>query len=96
MIIELADLKAHLNLTTDTDDTLLAGKIAAAEQWVAIFIGADLAEDFQEVPAPILEAIRQLAAHLFENREASLVGLSAQELPFGLFDLLSPYRERVF
>ncbi|CAJ0861987.1 hypothetical protein AMST5_01447 [freshwater sediment metagenome] len=47
-------------------------------------------------PAPIAEAVRQLAAHLFENREASIVGVTANEIPFGVFDLLTPYRAWAF
>lgn len=43
-------------------------------------------------PAPVAEAVRLLASHLFENREASLVGVTAKELPFGFTDLLSSYR----
>ena len=51
-------------------------------------IGADEAN----IPAAVKEAVRQLAAHLYENREASLVGVTAQSLPFGTLDLLSSYR----
>jgi hypothetical protein len=47
-------------------------------------------------PAPVAEAVRQLASHLFENREASIVGISARELPFGFLDLIGPYRKWVF
>ena len=43
-------------------------------------------------PAPLKEAVRQLAGHLYENREATLVGTGASALPFGVMDLLGPYR----
>ncbi|TCT12665.1 putative phiE125 gp8 family phage protein [Tepidamorphus gemmatus] len=49
-------------------------------------------DPYAGVPAPIKEAVRQLAAHLYENREASLVGITAEAVPFGLFDLIGPYR----
>jgi uncharacterized phage protein (predicted DNA packaging) len=94
--IELADLKAHLNITTDTDDALLTEKIAVAEDWIESFIGVEFADFGDGVPRSVKEAVRQLAAHLYENREASLVGASAQELPFGLIDLLTPHREWAF
>ena len=94
-VIQVDDLKAHLNVTTDTDDALLAEKIEAAESWVAAFTGADWPPT-DPVPGALKEAIRQLAAHLYENREASLVGITATELPFGLLDLLAPYRAFVF
>lgn len=94
-VIEVADLKAHLNVTTDADDDLIAGKIAAAEDWIAQFTGADW-PPADPVPDALKEAIRQLAAHLYENREASLIGVTAQQLPFGLLDLLAPYRAWAF
>lgn len=94
-VIQLADLKAHLNVTTDADDALIQGKIDAAESWIAAFTGADW-PPVDPVEGALLEAIRQLAAHLYENREASLVGITAQALPFGLLDLLGPYRAWAF
>ena len=90
-MIGLADLKSHLNLTTDTDDALLTGKLAAAQEWVAEYLG-----EYGCDQAPVREATLQLAAHLYENREASLVGVTAQALPFGLIDLLAPYRGWTF
>jgi uncharacterized phage protein (predicted DNA packaging) len=92
MTLSVADLKAHLNITTDADDALLQDKIDAAEGWIAAYCG----EPFTDAPAPVQEATRQLAAHLYENREASLIGVSAQQLPFGTLDLLAPYRAWAF
>lgn len=43
------------------------------------------------VPEPLRDAIKMLAAHMYDNREAA----SAQELsvmPFGVMHLISPYR----
>lgn len=49
-----------------------------------------------DVPAPLCEAIKQLAAHWYENREAVLIGTQAFALPLSLFDLVGPYRAWVF
>lgn len=50
-----------------------------------------------DVPEDLKEAIRSLAGHLYENREATFVGSGGvQVLPFGVEALLQPYRERVF
>jgi hypothetical protein len=90
------DLKRQLNITSDIDDPILVDKLAAAKAWVSSYIGSDPdavdADGNGTAPAPIGEAILQLAAHLYENREATLVGVTAQQLPFGFLDLLSPYR----
>jgi uncharacterized phage protein (predicted DNA packaging) len=88
----LADLKAHLNLDHDLDNTLLEGKIAAAEEIVTRHTGAETPLVYADAPAALKEAILQLTAHLYENREASLVGVAAQELPFGFYDLVRPFR----
>lgn len=85
-MITIADLKAHLNITTDVDDALIADKLSAAADWVAKYTG--IPADSDEIPPAVNEAVRQLAAHLYENREASLVGVTAQSLPFGFIDLL--------
>jgi uncharacterized phiE125 gp8 family phage protein len=49
-----------------------------------------------DVPADLKQAIKMLAAHLYENREATLVGQSASVIPFGIGDLVMPYRRYVF
>lgn len=60
-----------------------------ATAWVGKVVGGPVTESD---PAPIHEATRMLAAHLYEIREATLVGVTAQELPFGVLDMLGPYR----
>jgi len=42
-----------------------------------------------DVPAKTVAAIKLLVAHLYENREASLVGVAASELPMGVESLLN-------
>jgi uncharacterized phage protein (predicted DNA packaging) len=98
-VVSVEDAKAHMNVTTDADDDLIAGKIAAAEAWIGKFIGSALddAETFPDgTPEPIKEAVRQLVSHLYENREATLVGITMTDVSPGLFDLIAPYREYVF
>lgn len=93
-IVTLSLLKSQLNIDHDTDDALLQHKIAAAEDWTAGYLGKPLA-DFNPVPAGIVEAVLQLASHLYENREAVLIGVSAYDLPYGVTDFLRPYRVEV-
>lgn len=90
-IVTVEDTKAHLNITTDADDALIAAKIEAAEAFVDGWLETKLA-DMAEVPADLKEAIRQLVGHLYENREASLVGISADELPLGFWDIVNQHR----
>lgn len=97
--ITVDDVRHHLNIDTDEDDGLLGDKIAAAEAWLAQFIGSPLddATAFPDgTPEPLREAVRQLVGHLYENREATLVGVGITDVTPGLFDLVRPYREYQF
>lgn len=90
-IISVEDAKSHLNITTDADDALITGKIEAAEAWISRWLETPLAE-MTEVPADLKEAVRLLVGHLYENREATLIGLTAEEVPFGVWDIINQHR----
>ena len=44
------------------------------------------------VPSMLRHAIKLLAGHLYENREATITGLTIQTVPIGLYDMVYPYR----
>ena len=88
MTISLEDMKAHLRVTISDDDVIIADKLATAAEWISKYTGIPTDSS---TPGPVNEAVRQLTAHLYANREASLVGVTAQSLPFGVLDLLTPY-----
>ncbi|MET4242734.1 head-tail connector protein [Bradyrhizobium sp. RT10b] len=92
--VTLDQAKAHLNITLDQDNGLIDDKLAAAKAWVGAYTASDV--DADGTPAPVREATLQLCAHLYQNREASLIGVTATELPFGFLDLLAPYRAFAF
>jgi hypothetical protein len=108
-IVSLAEAKAHLNITTDFDDGLICGKISAAEGWIAAYVGVELStlgtvqnkgtdDEFTTYPGLLKEAVLQLVAYLYENREPVLVGsnIAVQPMPFGIVEMLAPYRSFVF
>lgn len=45
----------------------------------------------EDVPQAIVHAARLLVGHYYENREASIVGVTAQDLPLGVRHLLAPH-----
>lgn len=59
---------------------------AVQVEFVAGYGGAEAA------PQALLQAVRLLVGHFYENREASVVGTSAVALPFAVDALLAPYR----
>ncbi len=89
-------LKAHLRITGTDDDALLTQKLGAASAAVTNDIGADAPVSFDTAAADLQEAILLRAAHMFENAEPVLVGISAEVLPLGYADLIAPYRKWVF
>jgi hypothetical protein len=95
-ILTLADAKAHMNVWVDDDDTLITNKIAAAEQWIGAYIGQTLASIPSPYPDTLLEATRQLTAHLYNNREAALTGTNLIDNSPGFADLLASYRKWSF
>lgn len=104
MIVTLEQIKEQLNISPDlgTDDyALLERKIAAAQNHVERLLGFKIEERFgspgqEAIPPALVEAVSQTAAHWYENREATLVGVSAQELPFGVWPIVNEYREWSF
>ncbi|QIB36992.1 phage gp6-like head-tail connector protein [Rhizobium oryzihabitans] len=104
MIVDVAILKQQLNATgipgTD-DDALIERKIEAAQNHIERLLGFKVEEtyggtDQDEIPPALVEAVCQLAAHWFENREATLIGVTGQELPFGVWQIVNEYREYSF
>jgi uncharacterized phage protein (predicted DNA packaging) len=90
-ILEIDDLKRHLNIIGHDDDVLLDLKIQAAEGLVESCCGVKLSDYYDDatevysVPAPLLEAIRQIAGNLYEDRSGAPVST-------GTAQLLAPYR----
>jgi uncharacterized phage protein (predicted DNA packaging) len=92
--VTLDQVKQHLRVTIDDDDQLITDKLSTAQAWIGAYTVSDPTAD--TTPAPINEAVLQLTAHLYENREATLVGATAQCLPLGFLDLLANYRAFAF
>lgn len=101
MILTLEQAKAHLAQTLDDDDDLIERLIAAAQNHVEDWLGYEIEEryggvDQDPIPPALVHAVALLTAHWYENREASLVGINAQSLPFGLVDIINDYRDWSF
>lgn len=90
-VITLDDAKRHLNVTDTADDTLIEAKIEAAEAWVSRWLTIPLSE-MTTVPADLKQAVLMVVGHFYENREASLIGISAEEVPFGVRDIIDQHR----
>ncbi|MDJ1632521.1 head-tail connector protein [Rhizobium rhizogenes] len=104
MIVDRDVLKQELNFTDglgETDDALIDRKIAAAQDHIERLLGFKIEETYggegqDPIPPALVEAVCLLAAHWYENREATLVGVVGQELPFGVWSIVNEYREFSF
>lgn len=94
-IIDLDAAKSHLNVTTDADDAVITIQIAAAELWIGRWLPVPLAE-MEEVPADLRQAVLMLVGHWYENREATIVGVNAEAIPFGVQEIIDAHREWSF
>jgi uncharacterized phage protein (predicted DNA packaging) len=94
MILTLEQAKEHLAQTLDDDDALIERLIAASQNHIEDWLGYKIEERYpDDVPPALAHGIALLTAHWYENREASLVGVSAQQLPLGLGDIINDYRD---
>ncbi len=94
-IIDLADMKAHLGVLDDVDNALITGKIEAAQAHLESLLGYAIEDEFDTVPADLKDAVRQLAAGWFENREAT-GATSIMETPMSVWSIVTERRSYAF
>jgi hypothetical protein len=101
-IVQLSDLEAQLGLEGVQGHYLtLSQKIDAAQAHVERLLGFKIEERFggqdqEPIPAPLREAVLQLAAWWFEQREAGIVGQGVTTPPHSLPEIVAEYREWSF
>lgn len=101
MIADLTILKEQLRVDFSDDDATIERKISAAQNLVERHLGFKIEAEFggddqDEIPPALVEAVCQLVGHWFENREAVIVGVNAQELPLNVRDIVREYRNWSF
>ncbi len=77
--------RLYLRMTAGAEGAVVAQAAAAACEVVRAFLGAELPDDWNDVPGPVAQAIVLLAAHLVEHREA-------EPPPAAVAALLRPFR----
>ncbi len=101
-IATLGHLKMHLNFTPDLgpeDDHLLESKLASAQSLIERQLGFKIEERFggqdqDPIPPDLIEAVLQLAAWWYENRETA--GDGARDMPWGVADIVVAHRDWSF
>lgn len=98
MALDATTLREHLNGVPDTDEVLtrLLGASTAHVERLLGYRLTDIEKLPDGPPADLEQAVLMLAADWYENREASLVGVSAQPIPFGVHAIVNEHREWSF
>lgn len=103
-IVTVGQLEEHLGLPEDTalaDTGLLADKIAAAQGHLERLLGYAIEDEFggqdqPDIPEPLREAVLQLAAWWYEQREAAITGTIVARAPHSIDEIVQEYREFTF
>ena len=99
--ITLADAKTYLRVDDSTEDDLISMLISAARQYAErhenrLLVARtveDVAETDYYTPGELEKAAMFLfIGHLYEHREAVVIGATAVEMPLGATRLLDLYR----
>lgn len=98
-IVTLEQMKEQLAFTADLgdiDNDLIERKIAAAQDHVERWLGYKIEATYggagqSPIPPSLVEAVCQLAAWWYENRETASE-ISFREVPFGVAEIVSSYR----
>jgi len=99
--ITLAEAKTYLRVDDSTEDDLISILISAARQYAERhenrLLVARTAEDVAETDYYTPDELEKAAmflflGHLYENREAVVIGATAVEMPLGARWLLDKYR----
>ncbi len=89
-IVTLEEFKARLGVTEDTDDAMLTDILEEAQTFVEGWLGYPIDPDNH--PKDLRFAVSAQAAHMFENREATIVGVSVTEAPLSVQDIIANRR----
>lgn len=98
MIVTLEDFKLHLGIIDDADDDMLTDKLASAQSHLERRMGFKIearygGTDQEPIPDDLREAVLSLGAHFYENREGTVVGISAQDTPLSVIEIIRAYRD---
>lgn len=98
-IVDLSCLKDHLSLLEEIDDPIVERMGWAAQAHIERLLGYKIetrygGEGQEPVPEDLQQAVLMLAAWWYEVRET--VSEGAREVPFGVREIVSEYREFTF
>lgn len=96
--VSLERAKLHLRVVADDEDGLISAYITAAREYAEkfqnrIFVSDDPDAEVEEPGELEKAAMLLIVGHLYENREAVVVGSTVTNIPIGAISLLTFNRE---
>ena len=100
-IVEGSKLFEHLNLVDSGDQAVCARLVDAAQDHMERQLGFKITTRFggvgqEAIPESLKQAVLLLGGHWFENREGTLVGVTAQALPYGVTEIIGDFRDYTY
>lgn len=92
--VTVEDIKKHLYIDFEADDKIIADYIDAAQSIIEKYLNVkldDLVVD-EQLPYPILQAIKIMVGNLYNNREGVSFNAVPYKVPFSFEYLLQPYK----
>jgi hypothetical protein len=94
-IVSLVAAKQHLRVSSSDDDAYLLDLIDIAEHFVADELNMS-AVDLGTAPLPVVQAVKFLLAHWYENREPVTNGNVTRSVPLSYDSIIYKYRAKSF
>lgn len=92
-IVTLEQVKLHARVDHDDEDDLLERQIDAAQNMIERSLGYSIEAEFDEdVPPALGEAVCQLVAHWYANRELGDGGVAMTAIPYGVDEIIREFR----
>lgn len=92
--VTVEDIKKHLYIDFEADDYIIADYIDAAQEIIEKYLNVkldDLVVD-EQLPYPILQAIKIMTGNLYNNRESVAFNSVPYRVPFSFEYLIQPYK----
>ena len=92
MLLTLTEVKDHLRIETDDEDTLLTGLISQAQAVAEDYCRVSFEEKYTVTPEPVRLACLLFVSHYYENRDVpDRTVYNTMRIAFE--NLLYPYRD---
>ena len=95
MYVTIEEIKQHLYIEFEADDSMFADMIQASEEIIEKYLNTTfdtLLNENGTLPFPIKQAIKIMVGNLYANRESVSFNAYPSKIPYSYEYLLQPYK----